>query len=229
MKGANYRDLVVWQRSIMENEYVRKLKNAVNGNIAVYIDAANLEQSVKDMFVRPDDISSELKNSSAEKLKWSVDYKKLNDFFVSLGGFKGVRFYTAAFEGEGHYKFRYFLNKGLQFKLITKPLKEYEDHTLEIPHRKANFDVEIAVDATASLDSFDTMILFSGDCDFEYLVKFFRGKGKIVIGFSRSGHVAKELPPVLSYYFDIANFRQVFMKIAQKAKNPEPFGTGLRS
>ena len=162
-------------------------------------------------------------------LRWSVDYRKLNDFLKTVGDFKSVRFYSAKFDGEGHHKFRYFLDKGLKFKLITKPLKEYEDHTAEIPHRKANFDVEIAVDSTFSMNDFNTLILFSGDCDFEYLIKFLRGNGKIVIGFSRSGHVAKELPLALSHYFDIANFRPQFMKVRPKAKSPEPFGPGPRS
>ena len=213
----------------MENEYVEKLKRVVKGRTIVYIDAANLEQSVKGMFARPDDVPDNFKHLSADSLKWSVDYQKLKDFFATLGDYQGTRFYTAAFDGEGHHKFRYFLDKRLKFKLVTKPLKEYEDHTAEVPHRKANFDVEIAVDSTFSIDDFDTMILFSGDCDFEYLIKFLRGNGKIAIGFSRSGHVAKELPPALSHYFDIANFRSVFMKISPKAKSPEPFGSGPRS
>ncbi|TSC84564.1 MAG: hypothetical protein G01um101417_95 [Parcubacteria group bacterium Gr01-1014_17] len=211
------------------NEYESKLKAAVKGKVVVYIDAANLEQSVKSMFVRSDEVPEDLKHLTADVLRWSVDYQKINNFFKTIGDFKSVRFYTAAFDGEGHHRFRYFLDKGLKFKLVTKPLKEYEDHTIKVPHRKANFDVEIAVDATFSMGDFDTLILFSGDCDFEYLVKFLRGNGKIVIGFSRSGHVAKELPPVLSHYFDVANFRTLFMKVSPKAKSPEPFGSGLRS
>lgn len=211
------------------NEYETKLKDVVKGRVVVYIDAANLEQSVKGMFVRPDEVPEDIKHSQADVLRWSIDYQKLSDFFKTVGDSQGVRFYTAKFDGDGHHKFRYFLDKGLGFKLNTKPLKEYEDHTLEAPHRKANFDVEIAVDSTFSMNDFDTLILFSGDCDFEYLIKFLRGNGKIVIGFSRSGHVAKELPPALSHYFDIANFRSIFMKVNPKAKSPEPFGPGPRS
>lgn len=211
------------------NEYESKLRGVIKGKVVVYIDAANLEQSVKDMFVRADEIPENMKHLQAEVLRWSVDYRKLNGFFKTVGDFQGIRFYTAEFDGEGHRNFRYFLSKGLGFKIKSKPLKEYEDHTPDAPHRKANFDVEIAVDSTFSMNDFDTLILFSGDCDFEYLIKFLRGNGKVVIGFSRSGHVAKELPPALSHYFDIANFRSIFLKISQKAKSPEPFGPGPRS
>ena len=211
------------------DEYQEKLKSVVKGRVIVYIDAANLEQSVKDLFVRPDDVPENLKHLTADALRWAVAYQKLGGFFKMIGEFQGVRFYTAEFGGEGHHRFRYFLDKGLKFKLVTKPLKEYKDHTIESPHRKANFDVEIAVDSTFTMDCFDTLILFSGDCDFEYLIKFLRGHGKVVIGFSRSGHVAKELPTALSHYFDIANFRSLFMKVSPKAKSPEPFGPGPRS
>jgi len=100
-------------------------------------------------------------------------------------------------------------------------LKEYNDHTDEKPHRKANFDVEIAVDVTHNLSNFDTLVLFSGDCDFEYLLKFLRGQNKTVIVFSRAGHVAKELPPASNYYFDIVDFRYDILRIVLKnAKNP---------
>lgn len=202
------------------NEYEAKLRAVVKGRVVVYIDAANLEQSVKSMFVRPDDCITNLKHIPAEMLKWSVDYRKLRDFMEATASLGGVHFYTPEFDNDGHHGFRYFLDKGLGFTLKTKPLKEYSDHTEKTPHRKANFDVEIAVDAVFSLHEYDTLILFSGDCDFEYLIKFLRGQGKIVIGFSRSGHVAKELPPALSHYFDIANFRSIFMKVGVKAKSP---------
>lgn len=205
------------------SEYEEKFTQTLRGNVAVYIDAANLEQSVKDMFVRPDDVPETHKHIPSEQLRWSVDYRRLNDFFKSIPSFTGIRFYTPAFENTGHEKFRYFLAKNLNFKLVTKPLKEYDDHSARFPHRKANFDVEIATDATFFLNTFDTCILFSGDCDFEYLIKFLRGKGKTVIGFSRSGHIARELPPALSRYFDIANFRHTFLRIREKnAKSPEP-------
>jgi uncharacterized LabA/DUF88 family protein len=214
----------------MENEYVEKLKGIIKGRVIVYIDAANLEQSVQDMFVRPDDVPDNLKHLPVDSLRWAVDYQKLKDFFEAIGDLMGIRFYTAEFLSDSHHKFRYFLDKSLKFKLVTKPLKEYTDHTEEKPHRKANFDVEIAVDSIFSLKNFDSLVLFSGDCDFEYLIKFLRGNGKVVVGFSRSGHIARELPPALSHYFDIANFRSTFLIVKpRQAKSPKSSDSGLRS
>src|SRR3989344_8879453 len=98
------------------NEYALKLKEVIKGRVIVSIDAANLEQSVKDMFVRPDEVPEDLKHLSTDILRWSVDYQKLNNFFKTVGDFKGVRFYTAKFDSDSHHKFRYFLDKGLKFK-----------------------------------------------------------------------------------------------------------------
>lgn len=85
-----------------------------------------------------------------------------------------------------------------------------------LPNRKANFDVELSVDAVSNLLQYETFILFSGDCDFEYLAKYLRGQGKIVIAFSRSGHVAKELPPACNHYFDIVDFREEILRVTPK-------------
>jgi len=213
----------------MENEFVLKLKLAIKDKTVVYIDAANLEQSVKNMWVNPKDIPDDLKSFAANELRWSVDYAKLKNFFKNTCNLDCVRFYSADFQSDSHFNFRFFLRKGLKFILNTKPLKQYPDHTDNKPHRKANFDVEIATDATFNMSKYNTFILFSGDCDFEYLLKFLRGHGKMTIIFSRSGFVAKELPPACHYYFDITDFRNEILRVSQKAKNPAPFSTGSRN
>lgn len=204
----------------MTNTYIQKLQSVIKGRIAIFIDAANLEHSVRDMYVNPKDIPDNLKHFNSDDLKWAVDYQKFKDFFQTLGEISHLRFYTPDFKTENQAKFFYFLRKHLKYKIIAKPLKEYNDHTPERPHRKANFDVEISVDATFYLKDYETLILFSGDSDFEYLLKFLRGQDKIAIVFSRSGHVAKELPPAASHYFDIVDFRQEILRVIQKAKNP---------
>ncbi len=205
----------------MTNFYIDKFEKAIKGKMTVFIDAANLEKSVQAMWVNPKDIPDELKDYTAEQLCWRVDYNRLKNFFKDTGQLEKIRFYSANFQTDSHNKFLGFLKKVLQFKLETKSVKQYDDHTPEAPHRKANFDVEIAVDATCCLNNYDTFILFSGDCDFEYLLKFLRGKNKITIIFSRKGHIAKELPPASNYYFDIVDFRFELLKIQPKqAKNP---------
>lgn len=196
----------------MPNPHVEKLRASVKGRIVVAIDAANLHKSVSGM------------STVSVGMRRAVDYRKFRNFFVAIGDLKRICLYTASFEGEGHRRFLYFLKKGLGFDLNTKPIKEYLDHTPEHPHRKANFDVEIAVDGVFTMDEFDTLILFSGDSDFEYLVKFLRGHDKTVIVISHHNHIAKELVSSASRYFEILHFKEELLKIetkpAQDAKSP---------
>jgi uncharacterized LabA/DUF88 family protein len=208
-------------KKLMSNHYHEKLNKALMGKTCIFIDAANLERSVQDMWVSPKDIPDNLKKYKADELCWRVDYGKFKNYFNGICDLKNIRFYSADFATENHFNFLWFLKKHLRFNLVTKLLKKYNDHTDEVPHRKANFDVELAVDAVHNLANYKTFVLFSGDCDFEYLLKYMRGQGRISIVFSRMGHVAKELPPAANYYFDIVDFRNEILRVdLKRAKNP---------
>lgn len=196
-----------------QEDKVGEIPRAIAGRTSIYIDAANLEQSVKEMFVIPRDIPEDLKSYQPSDLRWRVDYEKLKRFFSVYGIPGEIHYYTPEFATDSHRKFRSFLKNRLQFKLTTKPLKEYRDHTPETPHRKANFDVEISIEAVLQREEYKTFILFSGDCDFEYLLKFLRGQGKTCIVFSMRGHVADELLPAANYYFDLIDLRHSLLRI----------------
>lgn len=203
-----------------ENYYLEKLKRSVRGRIAIFIDAANLEKSVQDMWVHPRDIPEKFKETQPENLAWRIDYKKLKKFFKNNFDLRLLNFYTPEFISDNHYNFLAFL-ENLGYRVVKKPLKIYADHSDEHPHRKANFDVEISVDATYNIGNYDTIILFSGDSDFVYLLNFLKDNGKHRILFSRKGHVAKELFSSIDNYFDIVDFRHYFLRIVSiKAKNP---------
>ncbi len=60
-------------------------------------------------------------------------------------------------------------------------------------HRKANFDVELAVDVIDLSRNYDTLLLLSGDSDFVALVRYLHRKGKRAFVLSTRGSVAKEL------------------------------------
>jgi len=209
-----------------ENYFLEKLKKNINGQIAIFIDAANLEKSVQDMWVHPRDIPEKFGGVQPTELTWRIDYKKLKRFFTSISDLQLLKFYTPEFLSDNHQNFLSFLEK-IGYQIIKKPLKVYTDHSDEHPHRKANFDVEISVDAVANLSNFDTIILFSGDSDFVYLLKFLRDNKKHIILFSRKNHVAKELFTAIDSYFDILDFRYDFFRIVPiKAKNPANAGLG---
>ena len=174
------------------------------GKVFVVIDAANLESSVKD-------------------LDWWVDYVKLCELFDG-GNLYGIRFYCVHHNTENQDKFFVFL-KHHGYTLVTKPLKIIKQADIEAGDiRKANFDVEIAVDAISMMEEFATFILFSGDSDFNYLLRHLKKKGKITIVVSAKHHIAKELVETSDKYIDLRRL-QSFIERKRQNKSPS-FATG---
>ena len=159
----------------------------LKGRVLVMIDAANLESSVKD-------------------LGWWIDYVKLRNLFNSETLIE-IRNHCVHHGVDNQNKFFTFLKKN-KFTLITKSLKIIKQEDISKDNlRKANFDVEIAVDALEMANKFDTLVLFSGDSDFDYLVKNLRNKGKKVIVVSTKYHIAKELITSGNKYVDLKKLK----------------------
>jgi uncharacterized LabA/DUF88 family protein len=165
-----------------------KINWAESGRVLVLIDAANLEQSVK-------------------SLKWWIDYRKLYAFFKSRTRLVEIRHYCPHFNDKGQDNFFTVLKKA-GYKLITKPLKIItEMDKVKGDIRKANFDVEITSDALTLSQDYDTLILFSGDSDFNYLIRRLRQKGKKVVIISSRYHISRELIESSNRYIDIKRLR----------------------
>lgn len=178
----------------------------VKGRAYVFIDAANLENSVKD-------------------LKWWVDYKKLFEYFRNETNLIGVRHYCPRFSDGDQEKF-FTVLKRIGIKLVTKPLKIItEADRFKSDIRKANFDVEITLDALILVDSYDTLVLFSGDSDFDSLVKHLRSKGKRVLIVSSKYHVSRELIASSNKYIDLRKLRRHIERGDKNLKGPS-FTTG---
>ena len=106
--------------------------------------------------------------------------KKLNEAQILLIGrhLQRVRFYLKL------EKFGY--------KLFLKPVKLYEqdDGTTK---RKANCDVDMAFHLMKEKDSFDRIVVLSGDGDFLPVLKYLKSAGKEVVVLARSKRTAKEI------------------------------------
>ncbi len=164
------------------------------GRVAIFIDGANLEASARHMDAR-------------------VDFAKL------LACFPGAkaRYYQADFAHAGQGRFFSKL-KNLGYVLVTKPVKVIYGHDGS-EDRKANFDVEISVDASVSRDSFDCAVIFSGDSDFAYLADTLRAHGKTVVVISAYRATGRELRAASSLFFSLADMPFVRFSSAY-AKGP---------
>lgn len=197
---------------LVRKEFRLRLK----GKTAVFIDAANIERSLADLGVTLPRFKKVPKGvfwKAFPKGYWKVDYEKLYKYFKSNSQLIGISFYSARFNTDSHNQFLAFL-KQKGYRLITKPVKRIK--TNEGDFRKANFDVEISVDAVSWIKNYDTFILFSGDSDFGYLLNYLNRHDKRTVVISQRGHVSKELIKFSKQYIDIYKLRDFILRIKKQ-------------
>ena len=150
----------------------------------------------------------------------AADIKKLKQYVVKQSLSAAFYYYAPSFSGDSrHQKFLSFL-KYQGFVLRTKPVKVIR--TEDGNHRKANFDVEIAIDVVDKHRKFDRLLLFSGDSDFVALINYLHKKGKKAIVLSTRRNVATELLKSADEFIDLLKMKVIL----RPYKTPRPRNAG---
>ena len=126
---------------------------------------------------------------------------------ATIGSVVGMYYYTGMVGSVE--KQRAFIHKikSLGYEVTAKEVKFIRvSSSSGIP--KGNLDVELALDAFRLRESFDTIVLFSGDSDFAYLFDLLKQEGKQVIVVSMRGHVSRELL-ARAKYVDLPKLRKL--------------------
>ena len=149
------------------------------GRVAVFIDGNNLFHAAR--FHNLD-----------------IDYNKLLRVLLGDGRLLRAFFYTGVDVGaERQQGFLLWMRRN-GFRVVQKELKTFYDGS-----RKANLDVEIAVDMLSLAGCYDTAVLVSGDEDFVYAVNAVAYKGcRVEIAGFRS-NTAPKLIDVADYFIDL--------------------------
>ena len=169
------------------------------GRVAVFIDGNNLFHAAR--FHNID-----------------IDYNKLLRVLLGDGRLLRAFFYTGVDVGaERQQGFLLWMRRN-GFRVIQKELKTFYDGS-----RKANLDVEIAVDMLSLAGRYDTAVLVSGDEDFVYAVNAVAYKGcRVEIAGFRS-NTAPKLIDVADYFIDLGEIADRVRKdIGHAARYDEP-------
>jgi len=151
------------------------LKQFVQGETYVFIDASNIYHSFK-------------------KLGWKIDFLRLEKYLKADIAIGRIYYYTAY--DPDYPKQRKFLDflEIAGYVVKKKKVKFIKDEQLQGGgFHKGNLDVELTIDAVDNKDKFQSFVLFSGDSDFEALLKYMRYHKKFCIVVSTKGHVSVEL------------------------------------
>ncbi len=154
---------------------------AQRGRVAVFIDGNNLFHAAR--FHNID-----------------IDYNKLLRVLLGDGRLLRAFFYTGVDAGaERQQGFLLWMRRN-GFRVVQKELKTFYDGT-----RKANLDVEIAVDMLSLAGRYDTAVLVSGDEDFVYAINAVAYKGcRVEVAGFRS-NTAPKLIDVADYFIDLGD------------------------
>jgi len=158
------------------------------GRVAVFIDGNNLFHAAR--FHNID-----------------IDYNKLLRVLLGDGRLLRAFFYTGVDAGaERQQGFLLWMRRN-GFRVVQKELKTFYDGT-----RKANLDVEIAVDMLSLAGRYDTAVLVSGDEDFVYAVNAVAYKGcRVEVAGFRS-NTAPKLIDVADYFIDLGEIHEQIRK-----------------
>ncbi|MGI8494429.1 MAG: NYN domain-containing protein [Pyrinomonadaceae bacterium] len=158
------------------------------GRVAVFIDGNNLFHAAR--FHNID-----------------LDYNKLLRVLLGDGRLLRAFFYTGVDAGaERQQGFLLWMRRN-GFRVIQKELKTFYDGT-----RKANLDVEIAVDMLSLAGKYDTAVLVSGDEDFVYAVNAVAYKGcRVEVAGFRS-NTAPKLIDVADFFIDLGEIAELVRK-----------------
>lgn len=160
------------------------------GRVAVFIDGNNLFHAAR--FHNLD-----------------IDYNKLLRVLLGDGRLLRAFFYTGVDAGaERQQGFLLWMRRN-GFRVVQKELKTFYDGT-----RKANLDVEIAVDMLSLAGRYDTAVLVSGDEDFVYALNAVAYKGcRVEVAGFRS-NTAPHLIDVADFFIDLGDIADLVSKDA---------------
>ena len=170
------------------------------GRIAVFIDAANVIYSLKD-------------------LGWRIDYKKLQKYFRSNCKLTSIYLYYSTYKdniGQANL-LEMLARKG--FSVVFKEVKVIKLKNGEFLH-KGNCDVELVIDVIDSIASYDSIVLLSGDSDFAALIRYIQKHGKKVISISTRNHVSREIIETSDIFILFNKFKDDWSLYLKNHKTP---------
>jgi uncharacterized LabA/DUF88 family protein len=161
------------------------------GRIAIFVDGSNLFYA-------------------AMQLGIEIDYTKLLCYLTQDSQLLRAFFYTGIDRvNDKQQGFLLWMRRN-GYRVVTKDLVQLPDGS-----KKANLDVEIAVDMMTLADHYDTAVLVSGDGDLAYAVNAVSYRGARIEVVSLRSMTSDSLINVADQYTDVADLKPYIQKVSR--------------
>jgi uncharacterized LabA/DUF88 family protein len=176
----------------------RPLSSIDRGRVAIFIDGSNLFYA-------------------AMQLGIEIDYTKLLCFLAGNDRLLRSFFYTGVDRtNEKQQGFLLWMRRN-GYRVVAKDLVQHPDGS-----KKANLDVEIAVDMLTLAGHYDTAVLVSGDGDLSYAVNAVSYKGARVEVVSLRSMTSDTLINVADCYIDMDGIKETIQKPFKPSYSYQP-------
>ena len=165
--------------------------------VGVFIDTQNMYYSARNLFKR------------------KVNFKNIVDDAVAGRKLIRAMAYVVGTEGKEEQPFFEALrSSGIETR--EKPLQEFASG-----HKKADWDVGLAIDAVQMLETLDVVVIVSGDGDFQPLVNYILARGRMVELMAFGETTSSALQKVVHDYTDLSQNKKRYLigpKLADRAR-----------
>lgn len=161
------------------NNQVLQRPNSIK-KVALFVDASNLLYAAK-------------------RINLTIDYLKLKNYLTRNHRVIYAGFYMGVDYSQTHQRSFISFLKNIGYQVTAKQLLKRFDGT-----KKADLDVEIALDMYRLAHEYDTAILVSGDQDFVYPVDLIQQQGKEVNIVGLDGTTNDELKGICHNFYNLA-------------------------
>ncbi len=158
-----------------------------NRRVGVFIDVQNMYYSARNLYNR------------------KVNFPKIVEETVGDGQLVRALAYAVTTETGDESAFLDALEKN-NIEVIAKDLVEYDSG-----HKKANWDVGMAIDVVRMVEMLDVVVMVSGDGDFAPLADYVRGKGRLFHVASFRESTSSELLDVTDMYTNLSDNQDTFL------------------
>jgi len=158
---------------------------------------------------------------------WKVDFQKLKDSLSLNMDLKVTNYYIAVPDKKDKsfvVTVNYLKKIKNIFNLKIKRIKYIYDRQ-KVINKKADLDLELALDVVRNLDKLDVVIVMSGDSDFLELKRFVIEKGKKIIFFGFEQNMAWEIKKYSKFLYLDSFEKELFLDF----KKDKEFGEKTNS